>query len=207
MSVFAIVCVFDVVFVIVIVKWPGFPTLLVWETEKGQHWHQITSNWLEFTFQHCGALLLHKIWEPWIWLLSQGKTLLFFGGKFFQIWVGGWFQNKVQTPQTPPNHPKNRLFRSEFHLPFSQISKKNLGWVGGFTDLGKLFQKIHFFSFDAFPKGSPPQKTKPFFSCESFPKFVYPPNHPRVFVRFGKTKGEIQVKKGDFRVDLGGPPK
>ena len=68
--------------------------------------------------------------------------------------------------------------------------------------MGKLFQKIHFFSFDAFPKGSPPQKTKPFFSCESFPKFVYPPNHPRVFVRFGKTKGEIQVKKDDFRGDF-----
>ena len=28
--------------------------------------------------------------------------------------------------------------------------------------------------------------------------------HPRVFVRFGNTKGEIQVKKGDFRGDLRG---
>ena len=28
--------------------------------------------------------------------------------------------------------------------------------------------------------------------------------HPRVFVRFGKTKGEIRVKKGNFRGDLGG---
>ena len=28
--------------------------------------------------------------------------------------------------------------------------------------------------------------------------------HPRVFVRFGKTKGEIWVEKGDFRGDLGG---
>ena len=26
----------------------------------------------------------------------------------------------------------------------------------------------------------------------------------RVFVRFGKTKGEIRVEKGDFRGDLGG---
>ena len=30
------------------------------------------------------------------------------------------------------------------------------------------------------------------------------PTHPRVFVRFGKTKGEIRVEKGDFRGGLGG---
>ena len=36
------------------------------------------------------------------------------------------------------------------------------------------------------------------FFLETFPKSVYPPTHPRVFVRFGKTKGEIWVKKGDF---------
>ena len=29
------------------------------------------------------------------------------------------------------------------------------------------------------------------------------PTHPRVFARFGKTKGEIRVEKGDFRGDLG----
>ena len=40
---------------------------------------------------------------------------------------------------------------------------------------------------------------------ESFPKCVNQTTHPRVFVRFGKTKGEIQVKKrGNFRGDLGG---
>ena len=27
---------------------------------------------------------------------------------------------------------------------------------------------------------------------------------PGVFVRFGRTKGEIRVEKGDFRGDLGG---
>ena len=147
MSVFAIVCDFDVVFVIVIVKWPGFPTLLVWETEKGQHWHQITSNWLEFTFQHCGALLLHKIWEPWIWLLSQGKTLLFFGGKFFQIWVGGWFQNKVQTPQITPEisfFDPNFIFRS----PKSHKNPGVGGWENRFgRDLPK---KTYFFCLIAF---------------------------------------------------------
>ena len=42
-----------------------------------------------------------------------------------------------------------------------------------------------------------------FSQCEP----THRPTHPRVFVRFGKTKGEIQVKKGDFRVDLGGSPK
>ena len=40
------------------------------------------------------------------------------------------------------------------------------------------------------------------FLWETFPKSVYPPTHPRVFVRFGKTKGEIWVEKGDFRGDL-----
>ena len=51
------------------------------------------------------------------------------------------------------------------------------------------------------PKGR--SKIKPFF-WETFPKSVYPPTHPRVFVRFGKTKGEIWVEKGDFRGNLGG---
>ena len=39
---------------------------------------------------------------------------------------------------------------------------------------------------------------------ESFPKCVNPPTHPRVFVRFGKTKGEIRVKKAIFGVIWGG---
>ena len=30
-----------------------------------------------------------------------------------------------------------------------------------------------------------------------------PPTHPRVFVRFGNTKGEIWVKKADFRGAFG----
>ena len=42
------------------------------------------------------------------------------------------------------------------------------------------------------------------FFWETFPKSVYPPTHTRVFVRFGKTKGEIWVKKGDFRGDFWG---
>ena len=33
---------------------------------------------------------------------------------------------------------------------------------------------------------------------------IFEPTHPRVFVRFGNTKGEIRVKKGDLRVDLVG---
>ena len=42
------------------------------------------------------------------------------------------------------------------------------------------------------------------FLLERSPNYVYPSTHPRVFVRFGKTKGEIWVEKGDFRGDLGG---
>ena len=33
--------------------------------------------------------------------------------------------------------------------------------------------------------------------------FFYPSTHPRVFVRFGRRKGEIRVEKGYFRGDLG----
>ena len=33
---------------------------------------------------------------------------------------------------------------------------------------------------------------------------MWEPIHPRVFVGFGKTKGEIRVKKRDFRGNLGG---
>ena len=36
------------------------------------------------------------------------------------------------------------------------------------------------------------------FFWETFPKSVYLPTHPRVFVRFGKTKGEIFVEKKRF---------
>ena len=39
------------------------------------------------------------------------------------------------------------------------------------------------------------QKT---FFFEIFPKCVYPSTHPRVFVRFGKTKGEIRVENAIF---------
>ena len=42
------------------------------------------------------------------------------------------------------------------------------------------------------------------FFWDIFPKSVYPPTHPRVFVIFGKTKGEIWVEKGDFWGNLGG---
>ena len=47
-------------------------------------------------------------------------------------------------------------------------------------------------------------KKKPFFFWEISPKSVYPPTHPRVFVRFGRTKGENWVEKGDFWGDLEG---
>ena len=36
------------------------------------------------------------------------------------------------------------------------------------------------------------------FFWDIFPKSVYPPTHPRVFVRFGKRKGETRVNKGNF---------
>ena len=43
-------------------------------------------------------------------------------------------------------------------------------------------------------------KKKTFFLGISFPNLF---THPRDFVRFGKTKGEIWVEKGDFRGNLG----
>ena len=45
------------------------------------------------------------------------------------------------------------------------------------------------------------QKKKLVFFGRSLPNLF---THPRVFVRFGRTKGEIWVEKGDFRGDLGG---
>ena len=51
--------------------------------------------------------------------------------------------------------------------------------------------------------GEPPQNKTVFLGGESFPKSVYPLTHPRVFVRFGKTKGEIWVEKAIFGVIWG----
>ena len=52
------------------------------------------------------------------------------------------------------------------------------------------------FSFgDIYLLGNVSKKT---FLGESFLKCMNPPTHPMVFVRFGKTKGEIWVEKGDF---------
>ena len=49
--------------------------------------------------------------------------------------------------------------------------------------------------------GSPPKKN---FFLGYLPKSqICLPTHPRVFVRFGRTKGEILVEKGDFWGDLG----
>ena len=48
------------------------------------------------------------------------------------MWVGGVAdsQTRFKPLQTPPNFPKNRLFRPKFHLSFSQISQKPWGgWV------------------------------------------------------------------------------
>ena len=51
------------------------------------------------------------------------------------------------------------------------------------------------------PYGRPPPQKK---NWESSPKCVYPPTPPGVFVRFGRTKGEIWVEKDDFEVICGG---
>ena len=40
-------------------------------------------------------------------------------------------------------------------------------------------------------------KGRPPFFGEKLPKSLNPPTHPRVFVRYGDTKGEIRVKKKD----------
>ena len=49
------------------------------------------------------------------------------------------------------------------------------------------------------------RKKRSFLGGRSLPNlFAHPPSHTRVFVRFGRTKGEIRVEKGNFRGDLGG---
>ena len=50
------------------------------------------------------------------------------------------------------------------------------------------FLKEQVFCTKRWPKGSCQKKT---FFWDIFPKSVYPPTHPRVFVRFGNTKGEF----------------
>ena len=57
------------------------------------------------------------------------------------------------------------------------------------------------FSLLLFVWGGPPTKRNVVFFWRSLPNLF---THPRVFVRFGRTKGEIWVEKGDFRGDLGG---
>ena len=57
---------------------------------------------------------------------------------------GGWFPNKVQTPQNPPNCPEKFLFLPKFHLSFSQISQKPWGgWV--VKQIWERFPKFFFF--------------------------------------------------------------
>ena len=53
------------------------------------------------------------------------------------------------------------------------------------------------------PSTSIREGVKKTFFWETFPKSVYPTSHSRVFVRFGRKKGKIQVEKGDFQGDLG----
>ena len=60
------------------------------------------------------------------------------------------------------------------------------------------------FWFDMWFNAAPPKKkTKKNILLGEFSQICLP-THPRVFVRFGRTKGEIQVEKGDFQADLGG---
>ena len=68
------------------------------------------------------------------WIISirggvQKKTV--FLGDLFQMWVGrvADSQTRPNPLENPPNHRKNCLFRPEFHLLFSQITK-TLGWGG-----------------------------------------------------------------------------
>ena len=52
---------------------------------------------------------------------------------------GGWFPNKVRTPQNPPKSPWKILTQIS---PFLITNlTKTMGCVGGFTHLGKLSQK------------------------------------------------------------------
>ena len=68
--------------------------------------------------------------------------------------------------------------------------------------VGQL-EALYYLDDKIFLLGELPKKKNVFF-WEISPKSVYPPTHPRIFVRFGRTKGEIWVEKGDFRGNLGG---
>ena len=76
---------------------------------------------------------------------EAAKKTFFFGISFPNVggW-GGWFPNKVQTPQNPPKLPQKSPFSTQISPFVFPNLTKTLGWVSGKTDLGKISQKNFF---------------------------------------------------------------
>ena len=85
-------------------------------------------------------------WQFWVREGVQKKR--FFGRSFPNVggW-GGWFPNKVQTPQTPPQIPRKSPFSTQISPFVFPNLTKTLGWVNTF---GKYLPK-NVFLFNAFP--------------------------------------------------------
>ena len=114
---------------------------------------------------------------------------------------GGLRQNKSLIVITSArNQPRFNSFKISFSINNKGVSKGESALFLNFEYLPKNNIPV-VKRFMILIKGS---CKKNFLGGDIFPKSVYPPTHPRVFVGFGKTKGEIWVEKGDFRGNLGG---
>ena len=112
-------------------------------------WNRVSSPQCGFNLLSSRAIRLCCLWRYFWFSLSlfiiititirEGLKKCFLGGKFSQMWVGG-FPNKVQTPKKKQITPKIAFLTRISHLVFPNLTR-TLGWVGRFTDLGKLSKK------------------------------------------------------------------
>ena len=96
----------------------------------------------------------------------------------------------------------NSCHHDNVDQPFDHLQHiLGLGQLSLWPRLGHLLNPTDSFQLSIFilnSKGRPPQK-KTFFFGRSLPNLF---THPRI-LRFERTKGEIRVEKGDFRVIWG----
>ena len=75
-----------------------------------------------------------SLWFPFEKELTirEGVKKTFFWEIFAKCgWVGGWFPNKVQTPQNPPKSPWKSPFSTKISPFVFPNLTKTLGWMGG----------------------------------------------------------------------------
>ena len=103
----------------------------VWDGDRWDPSHPFRISSHSHPTRRCTVILPLK-WAESVSRKGSLKKTRFFGTLVPNIggW-GGWVPN---LPRTPPNHPKNRLFWPEFHLLWSQNSRR----VSGSRHLGPM---------------------------------------------------------------------